>query len=173
MQTQNSPRMLPTNTNKKREDISRRTLEMLEWNENFNLLFCHLRVYVPASGSYFADSYRRSCACNGCTWIFDGFTSSSISLRSKPLEIVSCSCFVAMWLWCVDEDVAVCCTVSISNSVRLTPKPADKQKRKRRIKKQMIKYNEMKETQSKTYMHNRKINLDSSLNLRIYLKSIE
>lgn len=34
---------------------------------------------LPAPGSSdFFDSYSKSSACSGCTWIFDGFTNSSL-----------------------------------------------------------------------------------------------
>lgn len=129
------PSKLGTKPDESRAHILWRTLQMLEWKEILNLLLCHQLLNVPASGSNFVDSYRRSWACNGWTWIFDGFTNSSISVRSTSLEIVSCSCFDAvwlwLWLWCVDEDVSVCCTVSISNSVRFTPKQADEQEKNR------------------------------------------
>lgn len=39
--------------------------------------------HLPALGSIFFDSYNKSSACNGCTWIFDGLTNWSIGVANK------------------------------------------------------------------------------------------
>lgn len=87
----------------------------------------------PALGSNFIDSYSRSSACNGWTWIFDGFTNWSASLISASLSIALCVIeFSVEWLWCgnVSFELFVACVETPS-----------KIKNKKQIKNELIGFN--------------------------------
>lgn len=61
-------------------------------------------IYKPALGSYFVDSYSKSSACNGCTWIFDGFTNWSTSVDwAVSLAAAASVRSLVVWLWWCDS----------------------------------------------------------------------